>query len=149
MRANELMIGDWMLCDYKVSSRPVEKVTATIYSIEADRSVLVKKDISNFFCFLNEIEPIPLTPEILEANGFSPRNKDKSIWRKILDDVDYRIEIHFQCNGEIEVKVAENQTNYNYIVYHGNYIHCLQHALRLAGLDQIADNLVIEKGGAQ
>lgn len=147
MNAYELMIGDWV--SYKGDGERKQRKVLEITSLRQVELWDGKNMPSWFLVGEKYIEPIPLTPEILEANGFSPRNKDKSIWRKILDDVDYRIEIHFQCNGEIEVKVAENQTNYNYIVYHGNYIHCLQHALCLAGLDQIADNLVVEKGGAQ
>ena len=138
MRANELMVNDWVGAGY------VSRVTGIDLKTDAIR---IGGNIGYFKA--NEHEPIPITPEILKANGFFPKNKFKSIWRKILDDVDYRIEIHFQDNGEIEVKVAENQTNYNYIVYHGNYIHSLQHALRLAGLDKIADNFIIEKGGEE
>lgn len=147
MRAYELMIADWV--SYIGNGGREQRKVLEITSLRQVQLWDGKNMPSWFLVGEKYIEPIPLTPEILEANGFFPKNEFKSIWRKILDDVDYRIEIHFQDNGEIEVKVAENQTNYNYIVYHGNYIHSLQHALRLAGLDKIADNFIIEKGGEE
>lgn len=68
MKANELMIGDWVEC---VDSTHKEKVYAQIGAIEEGQTcILVEKDCSNWFLDISFIKPIPLTCEILEKNGF-------------------------------------------------------------------------------
>ena len=53
MKANELMIGDWVyIKDYPMTAQPMQ----------------VKKE--HFVRSLVEFEPIPLTKELLEKNGF-------------------------------------------------------------------------------
>ena len=67
--------------------------------------------------------PIPLTEEILQKNGF------------ITDTGRQRIETF--------VSFTENHNNITNTItlrHCGMYVHELQHALRLAGLQEIADN---------
>lgn len=67
MKANELMIGDWVLC---VDSTHKNKTYAKIDAIEESQTcILVRKDNCNWFLNIGFIEPIPLTAEILEGNG--------------------------------------------------------------------------------
>ena len=68
MKANELMIGDFVEC---VDSTHENKVYAQVGAIEEGQTcILVEKDCSNWFLDISLLEPIPLTPEILEKNGF-------------------------------------------------------------------------------
>ena len=59
MKAEELMIGDWV---YNTHNRQNERV-------QEIGSGLVMLDYNDLYEY-DEIEPIPLTPEVLERNGF-------------------------------------------------------------------------------
>lgn len=96
---------------------------------------------------MEEIEPIPLTDEILKANGFRLHAKytGADIW------MDY--------NHNIEVVVADYAETIRVFTFDGvddgtdliflpdigrtRYLHELQHALRLCGLNELADNFII------
>ena len=71
--------------------------------------------------------PIEITAEILGANGF--------------------IKTGYMCRCVHNRMKNRAWTAKIYIDAH--YVHELQHALRLAGLDDLADNFIIEKGGTQ
>lgn len=88
------------------------------------------------------LEPIPLTAEILEKNGFKHCATE--------EDCDY-----FD-NREGDLYYCLNRTADGYMscidVTHSftisgliKYVHELQHILRLCGLDELADNLKIKK----
>ena len=121
MKANDLMLGDW------VSSRgKKEKVTSIYDGFICTDSF---EDSHDYF-----FEPIPLTAEILMANGFKKGSyvggyyselspfrvycdgKDECSFSTLFDD-----EIHFTCS----------------------YVHQLQHALRLCGVPDLADNFKV------
>ena len=59
MKANELMIGDWV---YNTHNRQPEQVCET----REHMVMLAYNDLYDY----DEIEPIPLTSDILERNGF-------------------------------------------------------------------------------
>ena len=68
MKANELMIGGWVLT---LKSTHKEKVYAQIWAIEEGQtSILVKKDNCNWFVDIEWIEPVSLITKILEKNGW-------------------------------------------------------------------------------
>ena len=74
------------------------------------------------------IRPIPLTPEILNENGWWYDVED--MW--LHDKVDFGIERWnwgFQCYNINQIKLDS--------------VHELQHALRLCGLNELADNFKI------
>lgn len=93
---------------------------------------------------------IPLTPEILEKNGFYDRNTQwyyKRFWSNGCFDIavalDYReIEISKVCGSGTDCEEVE----YGSTISFGSDInvHELQHALRLCGLDDLADNFKVE-----
>lgn len=107
MKANELMIGDWVVATEV--GKPVQ-ITAI-----ADANVA----ISSFphFAFINGIEPIILTSEILEKNFPDTEilvwygNKDK--W-------------HIECPAfeDLQVKIEIK------------YVHQLQHVLNLLEIER-------------
>lgn len=83
----------------------------------------------------NDIEPIPLTPEILEKNGF----KNKPHFRTYeKDGVPFFVEI-----DKAELCLGDCWDD-NSIIYACQYVHELQHALRLCGLNELADNFIIQ-----
>ena len=125
MEAKELMIGDWVL----IGNNHIR-----ITSLQEGKDYV-------------EAQPIPLTAEILEKNGF----KKRQIYGQKQDDI-------FQClDGEIVIEVGLYNPNFILINYHYQtpdeiqkgelssivkvdgakfYLHELQHALRLCGIDK-------------
>lgn len=92
-------------------------------------------------CVCVEAEPIPLTKEILKANGFSGSKIDKQY--VLYDETD--------CPLFSIVIRKKNNMRYGFwipVSWYGkgcylDYIHELQHALRLCSLNELADNFKI------
>lgn len=159
MKATELMIGDWVIC-YNPSHRCDEPgIIRAIQPREGDAypstfDVYLPLDEGGL-CFArqNQVKPIPLTAEILEKNIPFNRNWDATSsnpqgsvaeWRKDNDMAsvfvwDFRDKI-----GEYILEInIKGWVNYG-IKKNIYFVHELQHALRLCGLNELADNLRIE-----
>lgn len=122
MKATDLMIGDWVLVD-KVPIKIKQVCEDCIISDFGDGDEEVD-------CF----EPIPLTPEILEKNGFEP-DCDKKIYKNKSYGSDIRIR-HFLGDfsfGEMLYCYDTPQFNSWFSV---SYVHKLQHALKLCVMDK-------------
>lgn len=72
-----LMIGDWVFCTYPSINTPVKVAEIKTVGDNELKTVVYHDDIRLVFCE-KYIDPIPLTAEILEKNGFK-----KSIFRDI------------------------------------------------------------------
>ena len=116
MKAKELMIGDWVLGKHKKPLK-VENINDNDKCIN---EVYCQGDIVDE---INEtdIEPIPLTEEILKANEHKWIGISKFGFPNIVIDTP-------KC----------------YILKDFSYVHELQHALRLCGLNELADNFKME-----
>ena len=114
MKANELMIGDWVFCTYPSINKPVR--VAEIKTAGSNELKIVIIDGIPLVFADRYIDPIPLTPEIMEKNFPGP---EVIVWWPFLDG--------FHC---------ETQT-YGDIMVSGNfrYANQLQHALRLCWID--------------
>ena len=120
MKANELkvtdlMVGDWCyIKDYPMSAQPMQ----------------VKEE--HFVRSLVEFEPIPLTPEILEKNGF---RVEHNIGFYALIGIDDRVELQNDkeyMNSVNEWHVHIDSEDYCTIAScELTYVHELQHILRL------------------
>ena len=122
------MIGDWVLT---LESTHKEKVYAQIWAIEEGQtSILVKKDNCNWFVDIEWIEPIPLTPEILEKNGF--RKLETYGTEKWLCD-NLRLNV-YSSDGTWRF-CADTNRNENSVIYI-RFVHELQHALRLCQIEK-------------
>lgn len=92
-----------------------------------------------------DIIPIPLTKEVLKANGFILKGKTSeydhdSYYKYYVDKDDNAYELNFTpTNGCIELFGKNRIYGIKYI----KYVHELQHALRLCGLIELADNFKI------
>ena len=135
MKANELMIGDWVRklesCGHTIPVR----VTGII---DEDSSVLFeRRDCVHGVTDIKAFEPIPLTAEILEKNGFeqddyylqftlyldSKRAKSRSVVMLPQDEEWSEIDMTLRCNkADVTMELC--------------YVHELQHALRLCGIDK-------------
>lgn len=77
---------------------------------------------------LASVYPIPITAEILEANGFAPDEYSNKIWSFIAER---ELIQYFFVNHKLCIRNHRNAVDVDVL-----HIHQLQHALRLAGLDK-------------
>lgn len=132
MKATDLMIGDWV---YNTHNRQNER-------IEEIGSGLVMLSYNDLYEY-DEIEPIPLTKDILIRNGFS----------SLTDEMFSACETETYSNQELKIYLSHIGCEYNpvqLVVYMGyepqervvlrmmpcQYVHELQHALRLCKIEK-------------
>lgn len=123
MNNKDLMIGDWVLC----VGIPIKLNIGQIHNLVCDTE----------WARTYKCEPVPLTEEILKANGFEKRpesyynslspsyNKD-GFALSICVKKDY---FYIYC-AMISIQIK--------------YVHEIQHALRLCGLNELADNFKVD-----
>lgn len=119
MKAEELMIGDWVLAG-KMMSRieSINKQTVELCSVDGIYGVFEVE------C----VQPIPLTEEILEKNGFEI--DPESGWNIWVSDEDEEI----SYRGTILEIVSPFTGNLQFVTC--KYVHELQHALKLFGIEK-------------
>lgn len=132
MRAEDLRIGD--LLRVNRDGLCIKKGTIVeVRGIDADDKLIEKGLIGSTHCrplddnqfgggiWCEYLDPIPLTPEILEKNGFGEQRFERmSVW-SILGfsiELDFSTWKYYWANGDVEISSA----------------HELQHALRLCGI---------------
>ena len=119
MKAEELMIGDWVYSSFadvpcKVIS--IDTIINGFTSVQVS-NVKWKKDIVS-------LSPIPITPEILEKNGFSDDYRN----------YDYNLSYAQSCGDIIGVAIYGRKAAIEDMDF--KYVHELQHALRLCGIEK-------------
>lgn len=99
------------------------------------------------------LEPIPLTSEILEKNGFNkvpqpdcsnPYHWEFKEYEEGTDESFYCIKAYNNFFRGMRITI-ENYVDCNNFGKQVEHFHELQQALRLCDLDELADNLKIEK----
>lgn len=128
MEANELsckdiMVGDWVIPHVFDSTLKPSKIVGIHYNSYKGKDYVDWVDCEVWDeLSMNDIEPIPLTPEILKKNGFTLEHHSGDVmtgyWWTRNDFV-----IHNSMNDAI------GRNNFKY-----EYVHQLQHALRLCGI---------------
>lgn len=95
--------------------------------------------------YLKYIEPIPLTEEILKVNGFI--NHEDNGW-KLYKLWEWSVEFYYYRDGSV-LKISREIEGYKGVddchVCYQCHVHELQHALRLCGLNELADNFKIKE----
>lgn len=145
MKLTDLAILDWVLINntpHKIQA--IDSIDAEI--LADDELYYVGEDRCHSE---DKIEGIPITPEILVKNGFYDRNTQwyyKRFGSYVCFDIAisliYReIEVSKVCGAGTDCEEEE----YGSSIAFGNNIcaHTLQHALRLCGLNEMADNFKI------
>lgn len=130
MKASELMPGGIVLYEYEGHKTP-----AKVFEIYRD-SVLVE-DISGEYEPIEideaKIYPIEITPEILKKNGFRHGDGFEKRWYDLKIE-DKKVSL-YQSNTFYTLKIDEGiWTKLNNIYI--RFVHELQHALRLCGIDK-------------
>lgn len=122
MKATDLMLGDWVLCDGKPYQ--VAEIAAGLICIDAERALFADPE---------DLQPIPLTAEILKKNNISEEraeevyvfyNSDDFCITPDFDD-DWKECWMFYC--------GKKGHDANICIY---YVHQLQHALHLCGIEK-------------
>jgi hypothetical protein len=119
MDAKELMIGDWVM---NTHNRKPEQVCEI-------REHMVMLDYNDLYDY-DEIEPIPLTEEMLKANGYEEHVGEKGAYG-------VTIAPHFKRDDSPEVFCD----GHPFAVWFDEpvdikYVHQLQHVLRLYGAEK-------------
>ena len=153
MKCKELQIFDWIQDNngfqWQIIGVGDDYAYATFEGNEGDPWEFDDKD--------GRPEPIPLTPEILVKNGFDPETFLTAEWEKVVyfkeflncvvepDDSGKYI---FGTTTYWNKKDGDGSpidwgTMYDSRICNLQYVHELQHALRLVGLSEIADNFKV------
>ena len=121
MKANDLMIDDWVY--NKNIDKPMQVYPMMISQMFRQTPDVTTEDYNIF--------PIPLTPGILEKNGFKYKEGETDMYgvktapHYICDDVPFEV----FCDGEPFAIWFKEPINIK-------YVHQLQHALRLCGIEK-------------
>lgn len=139
MNATELMIGDWVRCS---DPKPFR-----ITGIETEKGTSYFKVTGNdgFDVDGGDVEPIPLTCSVLERNGFEEMMNEgeevakrfgrvphpTGVWQQGLSNFD--CVMYVPKDDFLRIKfMMVGQTDLRNI----RFVHDLQHALRLCGIDK-------------
>ena len=150
MKCKELQIGDWIQghngFHWQIIGVGDDYAYATFEDNEGDPWEFDDKD--------DQPEGIPLTKEMLDAHGFRYEEEHGQFYRSILGSHYYMSE---QCVC-VECRETSKGSKICYIecaknndvrrekivcVMEALFVHTLQHALRLVGLSEIADNFKV------
>lgn len=117
MKIQDLSVGDWV--------RVINQFDAQIYGYHCESGSLSLKTRQGHLVYyrLEDINPIPLTPEILEKNGFVKEEDEDGSKRYSLIEGGTKFSLGyarsvFQWTFPIDVR----------------YVHELQHFLRICGV---------------
>lgn len=143
MKANELMIGDWV--KFPIGN---DKVVDLTYIEGRGVCASFAASATLFPVEVYKLEPIPLTPEILEKNGWASDNSNDPLRVynlrhgnklhsiiAIADDGKWSIEV----SAEIAKKDKRGRADLVTFIRDwcdGFCVHELQHALRLCGIEK-------------
>ena len=127
MKCKEIQIFDWVQdkngFPMQITNVGEDYAYATWEGNEGDPWEFDDKD--------DQPQPIPLTPEILEKNGW----KETEYWHEYEDGntiIQYSLSNIWGIINGIEIEHFKCE-----------YVHQLQHLLRLCGLDELANNFKI------
>ena len=132
VKCRDLQFWDWC-CDkhgfpMQITNVGEDYAYATFEGNEGDPWEFDDKD--------DQPNPIVLTPEILEKNGFIKVNSQRYDYG--YPDTDCYIKVNPKKN-----MIHMNGRNANSNLYSHSFVHELQHALRLCGLNELADNFKV------
>lgn len=138
-----LMVGDWvktnpscgkLACDIKSSIAMVSEIGFS----NSDGMYVTFVGIKGQY-YDDEIEPIPLTKEIMEKNGFNLYPEETNVFYL---NAGYQHDLDIVCLyiGDIErpsIYGNDSLGEKTYVVLHCKYVHELQHVLKMCGIKKI------------
>ena len=143
MKANEIMMGDWLRLQY--TDRLTKELVIKDFQAYQIRSLGPALFVWSFDagCMdeVSNIVPIPITPEFLERNGFQhfhPENRKAEYWQTYIPgggDINVKItygHFRFRITGKALWEGAYCPTYNGHLLY----VHELQHAIRQCNLEK-------------
>ena len=126
MKQTDLMIGDWVRIKGHLDYDKVQEIAR-----DENMQWYISFACSATLFRAYEFEPVLLTPEILEKNGWE---RNGIFMEKRIDE-----NTHLSWTDICGSVLSQG----NYYMCDCNYVHTLQHALRLCGGDELADNFKV------
>ena len=145
MKATDLMIGDWVKIKGHLDYDKVREIAK-----DENMQWYISFACSATLFRAYEFKPIPLTPEILEKNGWSldpvlQCYTSTPLW--LYGEGSINLLLQFPTKQSAgSLKIIDNQKIRSLSDFTWKdrlYIHELQHALRLCGLDKLVDNFKV------
>ena len=137
MKAEELMIGDWVNLNLDVDYKTGKSIYAPIQvtAINKDGTIDVnctydKSESMQDGWGLKLIEPIPLTKEVLHKNGFYG---EVYLWINAGDEKTLE---YYLFEHRLSLWYSEEKNQEILFKCHCFYVHELQHALKLCGIEK-------------
>ncbi len=123
MKANELMVGDWVYNKHHKKNIQITPYDFFTHGhLPSGRQYFIGEPelVSG-----RDLEPIPLTPEILEKNGFV----EHDTWNEW---------VHYTDGIFIDFTLLVGEDDFHLDIPNTRikYVHQLQHALRLCGIEK-------------
>ena len=141
MKATDFMVGDWLR--YSPKSISLNNNYGGLYRAEGVSQDTISLGAKNYRFVVSdkEIDSIPLTPEILEKNGFCfVKSSDRdTVWNGWW--IYKNLELGTCCldregNWPCYINIVDLNIKCE-------YVHQLQHALCLCGFNELADNFKV------
>lgn len=123
MESSELMIGDWV----KSLKEDHSGEYGQVIDIDHHNTVLLEYKCVNYYTDVEHIEPIPLTTEILEKNGFTRYGQVYANLQQWVGKFGDKRKSFVQ-----DIRTGEWGMNDVWI----NYVHELQHILKLCKIEK-------------
>lgn len=131
MDRHELMVGDWI----ETLNQNKEVCRVQVNEIQEKQVSFYYKNHYYLGASYDNVKPIALTKEMLLLNGFE--FFDSSYFNDIVSITFFPSCIYFICH-------VYKGKGCNIIECHINYVHELQHLLRMGGLTEMSNNFKIE-----
>lgn len=126
MKANELMVGDYIYVKRGYDNHlTLESIKGIL---QDEKEAYPIKITTGETISLEDIVPIPLTPEILEKNGFH-KEWDEDIILMVCDTIIVEI-------GDKYKLYKDGKMYLRRVLAPLYYVHQIQHALRLCGIEK-------------
>ena len=141
MKCNEVMVGDWIADKYGYQLQSVFVGNGHV-SFEDDEGNLCQIDDK-----YNEPQPIEITTELLQANGWEVKSHNFPYGFKDYFAVKDEGANHLEWkSGTLNIWLDYEKDNdgvYSDILVPCKYVHQLQQVLRLAGMTELANNFKV------
>lgn len=122
MKITDLMIGDWVIIDHPTIGKQAERV------IHLEEDCLMTNDTYTTL----DVEPVLLTAEILEKNGFDVSDGEVMRYNFEEDGQSFHFSLRQMYDKE------DKPNGYSFYAFNVltiiDFVHELQHALKLCGI---------------
>lgn len=135
MEAKDLQIGDWVMYNPNAFIEDEYEPTKEWFPTQINSGEDIDLAIEN--CYAS----IPLTPEILEKNGFENISKELYMYYSSAADGYIKVRLYDLLDGEWGLSIDNyDKFNDSHVRYTFDRcflkVHKLQHALKLCGIDK-------------